>query len=124
MLPSFFSREEYDERGRKTRECMRERGIDALLLTKMENIFYLTNFQTPGDGLHILLFASEEGEDCIFTRRLESTNAKHRSHFLYEPYDDNDREDAYRRVGERVKRLGRVAVGLEEGSLPCRDKDW
>ena len=46
-LHQFFSHEEFQSRLDGVRTRMDERGLDALLLTTPENIYYLTGYQTP-----------------------------------------------------------------------------
>ncbi len=59
---SAFPREEYANRIAAARATLAARGLDALVLTGPENIFYLTGQQTPGYYTFQCLILPLEGE--------------------------------------------------------------
>ena len=61
-LHQFFSHEEFQSRLDGVRARMDERGLDALLLTTPENIYYLTGYQTPGYYFFIGLIVPLTGD--------------------------------------------------------------
>eukprot|EP00122_Pirum_gemmata_P020387 Pgem_evm1s19059 len=61
------------ERLSKLRKVLEQEQIDLLIISKFEDIFYLTGFQTPGASLICLLVAQKS---CFLVARiLELTNA-------------------------------------------------
>jgi Xaa-Pro dipeptidase len=50
-----FSRAEYDERLRRTREAMRQAGLDALLVFHQEHMFYLAGYDQIGYWVYQVL---------------------------------------------------------------------
>jgi hypothetical protein len=53
LLP--FSPEEYASRWAAVRSEMHNRGMEALVLSNPESIFWLTNYQTPGNPTTFLV---------------------------------------------------------------------
>ena len=73
-----FSRAELESRLRSVRHVMKARGIDLLVLTSPESIYYLSCYQTPGNPFTALV-VPREAPMMLFTRELEGTNAKYRT---------------------------------------------
>jgi diaminopropionate ammonia-lyase family len=71
------------------------KNVDLLFITRPENIYYLTNYQTAGNPIQVLLI-SKNGLVHLITRELESTNAKYRSYVSYSYY--NEIEDSYQNI--------------------------
>lgn len=71
---SAFPREEYDRRQARARENLAAAGIDALIVTGPENIFYLTGQQTPGYYTFQALLLPAEGDPVFVIRQLEYFN--------------------------------------------------
>lgn len=71
---SAFPREEYDARQHAVRAELARRGIDVMIVTGPENIFYLTGQQTPGYYTFQALLLPVEGEADFIVRRLEYFN--------------------------------------------------
>ena len=70
-----FSKTEFDDRLAQIRARMAQRGLDALLVTRAENIFYASGFRASHfaswlSELHAL-FIPLNGEARLFTRALE-----------------------------------------------------
>jgi Xaa-Pro dipeptidase len=71
---SAFARTEYDERVRRARVNLQQAGIDVMVVTGPENIFYLTGQQTPGYYTFQALVLPVEGEPVFVIRQLEYFN--------------------------------------------------
>jgi Xaa-Pro dipeptidase len=71
---SAFSATEYDERVRRARANLVDAGIDVMIVTGPENIFYLTGQQTPGYYTFQALVLPVEGEPMFVIRQLEYFN--------------------------------------------------
>jgi len=71
-----FARREYHERAARTRERMRERAIDVLVVTEPASMHYLTgydgwSFYTP-QGVVV----AADGELLLFTRQMDANGAR------------------------------------------------
>lgn len=106
-----FPEEEFAGRVERARAVLESRGIDVLLVTGPENIFYLTGQQTPGYYTYQALLLPVDGEPVFILRQLEVLNLVANS-FLdrVEPYPDNADPvdvtvDAIRRAGWTGKRI-------------------
>lgn len=75
-IESAFPREEYENRLAALRALMAERGIDLLLVTGPENIFYLCGQQTPGYYTFQCLSVPVEGAPFHTLRNLEVINCR------------------------------------------------
>ncbi|RJG46419.1 Xaa-Pro peptidase family protein [Mesorhizobium sp. DCY119] len=71
---SAFPRQEYEARQARARQNLVEAGIDALVVTGPENIFYLTGQQTPGYYTFQALVLPAEGDPVFVIRQLEYFN--------------------------------------------------
>ena len=71
---SAFPREEYEARQARARRNLVEAGIDALVVTGPENIFYLTGQQTPGYYTFQALVLPADGDPVFVIRQLEYFN--------------------------------------------------
>lgn len=71
---SAFPRAEYDARQHAVRAELSRRGIDVMIVTGPENIFYLTGQQTPGYYTFQALLLPVEGDAVFIVRRLEYFN--------------------------------------------------
>ncbi len=69
-----FSRAEYDRRIARARASLAKAGIDVMVVTGPENIFYLTGQQTPGYYTFQALVLPVDGEPAFVVRRLEVFN--------------------------------------------------
>jgi Xaa-Pro dipeptidase len=112
MIESAFEREEYQERIGRTRVSMGERGIDALVVTGPENIFYLSGQQTPGYYTFQCMIVSLDEEPVFLLRQLELQNFRNNSCVSnVELYPDNAQPaealvDQLDKLGMRGKRVG------------------
>jgi Xaa-Pro dipeptidase len=64
-----FAEEEYRERIRKTRERMREDGIDVLLCSNPANMCYLTGYDGWSFYVHQLVMLTVDGDDPVWVGR-------------------------------------------------------
>lgn len=71
---SAFPRQEYERRQLRARENLVAAGIDALIVTGPENIFYLTGQQTPGYYTFQALVLPADGDPVFVIRQLEYFN--------------------------------------------------
>jgi Xaa-Pro dipeptidase len=71
---SAFAKAEYDTRMAKARELLAKAGIDVMVVTGPENIFYLTGQQTPGYYTFQALVLPVEGAPVFVIRQLEYFN--------------------------------------------------
>lgn len=71
---SAFPKVEYDARVAKAREGLAAAGLDAMVVTGPENIFYLTGQQTPGYYMFQALVLPVDGDPVFVIRQLEYFN--------------------------------------------------
>lgn len=74
-----FSLDEYRRRLDKVREGLKERGIDACLISIPENIYYLTGFTSTGYYMYQTLILPAEGDPMFVTYLEEKINVIRRS---------------------------------------------
>ncbi len=85
-----FSRAEFDARMEAARRALSERGIDVMIVTGPENIFYLTGQQTPGYYTYQALLLPVDAEPVFIVRHLELNNLVANSYLTnIHPYLDN-----------------------------------
>ena len=71
---SAFQAEEYQQRIRLTRERLSKAGVEVMIVTGPENIFWLTGQQTPGYYTFQALILPVEGDPVFVIRQLEYFN--------------------------------------------------
>ena len=71
---SAFPKQEYDGRVARARALLAKAGIDVMVVTGPENIFYLTGQQTPGYYTFQALVLPVDGEPAFVVRQLEYFN--------------------------------------------------
>ncbi len=71
---SAFSAQEYAQRIQRTRERLNAAGVDVMIVTGPENIFWLTGQQTPGYYAFQALVLPTEGDPVFVIRQLEYFN--------------------------------------------------
>lgn len=67
----FFPSEEYQERRRRVRAVMSAQGIDVLLISTPENIYYLTGLDHMGYFAYQMLILPMRGKPVLITRAME-----------------------------------------------------
>ena len=113
LKPSTEEQAELNSRLLKVREKMKTNQVDLAILSNMEHIFYLSNYETVGGCVQILLVTQTDIH--IVTRELEATNVKFRSNVSFSFYDES--QDPIKVVGETVRARYRgddvSSIGLE-----------
>jgi Xaa-Pro dipeptidase len=71
---SAFAKAEYEGRIARARHLLQAAGIDVMIVTGPENIFYLTGQQTPGYYTFQALVLPVDGEPAFVIRQLEYFN--------------------------------------------------
>lgn len=114
MTHTAFSVAEFRERVERLQKAMGERKLDALLITRPQNVYYLTGFRSLGTGLAAGMgqihgaLVPPAGTPTLFIRALEAKTAARYCWTPVEPY--RDYEDAYAAIAKCLpagtKRLG------------------
>jgi Xaa-Pro dipeptidase len=118
---SAFPKAEYDRRICRVRETLVRRGLDAVIVTGPENIFYLTGQQTPGYFALQALVLPVDGEACFVLRQLELFNCITNT-FIEDIEIYQDRDDPATLLVDLLRRRGlagrRVAIDKRGWFLP------
>ena len=69
--PMPFAPAEYRDRIARVRKGMQARGLDALVLTTPENVYYLSNHHTPAYDAFQALLLPLDGEPMLITPLIE-----------------------------------------------------
>jgi Xaa-Pro dipeptidase len=116
MPPGAFTVDEFKGRVARVQKVMAERQLDALLVTRPSNVYYLTGFRSLGAGLaagmgqiHAALVPAS-GTPTLFVRALETKAAEKYCWTDAEPYPDY--EDVYAAIAKRLPADAR-RVGIE-----------
>ena len=72
----YFSLEEYQRRLDALRARMEQAGVDVLLVTGPENLYYLSGYQTPGYYWFQTLIVPMDREPVFIVRRNEASNVE------------------------------------------------
>jgi Xaa-Pro dipeptidase len=111
-----FALEEYEQRLAAVQGALNERQLDAALITRPQNVYYLTGFRSLGAGLaagmgqiHAALVPAS-GSPVLFIRSLETKAARRYCWTEVVPYRDHD--DAYALIAGRLP-PGSQRIGVE-----------
>lgn len=111
-----FTLDEFRARVSRVQRLLAERGLDAGLVTRPQNVYYLTGFRSMGAGLaagmgqvHAALIP-RSGDPVLFMRSLETKAAHKYAWTEIVPY--RDFEDAYAAIAGRLP-TGAARVGVE-----------
>ena len=120
MHSLLFTPEEYKERLLKTREEMYQQGVDALIVTKPENMFYLSGFRAVVANFLAPLMAiiiPKKGEPRLITRSLE-VRVAHKQ-WTKRPVLYTDHVNPFKILAEILEesRADRGIIGIEETDL-------
>lgn len=123
MTHGTFTASEYATRVAAVGGAMRERGLDALLVTSPENVFYLTGLNHQGYFAFTALVLKAEGDCLLVTRAMErhtlAAQVPGCEHVLF-----GDREDPAEAVRRAVQasglERGRIGVEKDKMSFPIR----
>ncbi|MGH0241655.1 M24 family metallopeptidase [Sinorhizobium meliloti] len=108
---------ELDRHVRAAQKAIQEKGLDLLLLTGPENIYYLSAQQTPGYYMFQCLCVPAEGEPFLFVRGLEAANARANTFVEEILFYEDGVNGAARLADELVKRgYKNKRVGIDRRS--------
>ena len=121
-----FPPEEYIRRLTELRARMKERLLDAVIISDPENIMYLTDYQTTGYSFFQAIVVPVEGECWMVTRKLEESNVHARTWVeITRPFKDSG--DAIQTLVDSLEEFGlsNGTVGYERNSyfLPAYQQD-
>ncbi|MCA9607324.1 MAG: aminopeptidase P family protein, partial [Myxococcales bacterium] len=122
-----FPMEEHHRRLRGLRERMGRWGLDVVVITDPENLFYLTEYQTTGYSYFQALVVPIEDEPFMVTRKLEETNVVARTWVdITRPFSDTG--DAIETLWNALTELGQIEgkrIGYERNSyfFPAYQQD-
>jgi Xaa-Pro dipeptidase len=116
-----FAEKEFEDRLVRIRRKMQDAGLNALILTRPENIFYTSGFRAAHianrtSELHVVVIPSQ-GEPRLITRALEAETTK--SQWTKSPRLFKDHEDPYTLLVAILDESGGKAgkIGIEERFL-------
>lgn len=114
----YFSRKEWLSRYNQIKSKIQERGIDGLLITSTENIFYLTGFHTTGYYYFQCLYIPKEGDPFLLLRKMERLGAITQSwmdeEWIHSYYDT---EDPIQQLSHRIRETTQFQIiGYEKKS--------
>jgi Xaa-Pro dipeptidase len=112
-----FSLEEFEARLAATRAGMAAAGLDGLVLTSPENLYYLSGYESAGYLALQALLVGLDADPVLVTRQLEAPNAAATSvHDRSVAYRDH--EDPLAVVAREIEALGlsRRRIGVERRS--------
>ncbi|MFO0995907.1 MAG: Xaa-Pro peptidase family protein [Alphaproteobacteria bacterium] len=109
---------EFEGRLAKIRAGMRERGVDLLLLTGPENIYYVSGYYTTGYHVYQALLIPVDAAPCFVVRKLELGNVHHHS-WIGDGAPVEDGVDPTEATAERIRRYGaeRARIGYEDQAV-------
>jgi len=123
MTHRAFTVEEFQGRVQRVQRALAERRLDAALITRPQNVYYLTGFRSLGAGLaagmgqiHAALVPAD-GSPTLFIRALETKAAAKYCWTAVEPY--RDYEDAYAAVAKALPE-GTRRLGIEHLEITAR----
>ncbi len=121
-----FPPEEYERRISELRERMKQRLLDAVIISDPENIMYLTDYQTTGYSFFQAIVVPQDGDCWMVTRKLEESNVHARTWVeLTRPFKDTG--DAIQTLVDSLAEFGlaKGTVGYERNSyfLPAYQQD-
>ena len=117
----YFTRAEFEARLSAVRRDMAARGLDLLLLSSPENIFYLTGLDHWGYFAPHLLMVPREGEMALITRAMEKVtigNQVTSARFFGHGDNETAAEAFARALGEMGYRAGRIGIEAWSAGLP------
>lgn len=120
----FFSLDEYQQRLDALRQRMEKQGVDVLLVTSPENLYYLSGYQTPGYYWYQTLLVPLERDPVFIVRLNENSNVGPLS-WVEEsrPYEDHDDWIALTRDALADLGLDEKRIGLDYDSFFLRTRD-
>ncbi len=92
---TYFSNTEFEGRQNKVRQALVERGLDGLLLFKIEDMYWLSGFDSDGFCIFHNMFLGVNGELTHLSRPADIGNVNHSS-ICRDVRISNDRQDEKR----------------------------
>ena len=124
-LHQFFPHDEFQLRLEGVRTRMDERGLDALLLTTPENVYYLSGYQTPGYYFFLGLIVPLKGDPVLVPPPHEESLVA--AYSIVEDYRVfRDTEDPITGVAGVLEGLGlgSASIGVEYESWFLKIRDY
>lgn len=119
--PMPFTLVEYRDRIARVCKGMQERGLEALLLTIPENVYYLSNHHTPAYDAFQALLLPLDGEPTLITPLIEELIGRGHSWVeRFATYRHGEPSLSAVRAALGDARLERGRIGIEKGSLSIR----
>ena len=116
--PLPYAMPEYERRVSEVRKGMAERGLDALVVTTPENVYYLSNHHTPAYDAFQALLLPLEGELVLIVPLIEELIARGHSWITrHVTYQHGHSPLLATRDALIVAGLERGRIGIEKGSL-------
>lgn len=110
-----FDPDELRDRQERARAALDKAGLDLLLVTGPENIFWLTGQQTPGYYTFQALFFPSRGDPFFLIRQLEALNCQANSYISDVVTYQDDATPAEATVKLlRDRGLGQCRIGIEK----------
>lgn len=109
----------------KLRTVMKEKSLDAVLISNFENQYYFTGLKAITYSRPILILVTEK-ETSLIIPTLEENHAKHKTDAdrLYVYHEVKDKEGAYAYLDQVQEMLGtlevKAVIGIEYNSLPTQ----
>jgi Xaa-Pro dipeptidase len=126
-VPLHFTKQEFATRRLATRQAMKERGLEALLMFRQESMYYLTGFDTFGYVFFQCLVLTAEGAMTLLTRAPDLLQARHTSDIedvrVWVDADGATPAHELRRIIEEHG-LGGRQIGIELEAYGLTGRSW
>lgn len=120
-----FAASEYAERLAKVRAVMQKRGLDALLVSGPEDIFYLTGLNYQGHFAFTALVLTAEGQSPIVARAMEhETLAVQIPDYEHVAFGDSDDAAAALARAIRARGLEGGVIGVDKHTMSLPIGVW
>ncbi|MGD2270358.1 MAG: Xaa-Pro peptidase family protein [Desulfobacterales bacterium] len=115
-IHDYFSKQEFDQRLQAVHKKMIKRGLEVLLVSSPENIFYLTGLDHQGHFAYQMLIIPDNGKMILVTRAMEEVVIKEQVGDLAWWYGHADHEDSAEFTVARMKdhMLDAKRIGMEK----------
>jgi len=119
--PYSFSSDEYQSRSEKLFERMHKEGVDVLILSDLENMYYMTNLRRLGtrDCFRALLLVGANKEILLITKQDEKDEGRANCEIASFSSNDNQLEYFIKTLKERTEGLQIKRIGMEFQSSRC-----
>ena len=111
-----FSNEEFFSRENKTKQTMKEKGVDALLLFRQESMYWLTGYDTFGYVFFQCLVFTSNGDKILLTRSADLRQAQNTSNIkdirIWIDKDNNNPTDELKSILMELNLENKV-IGVE-----------